>query len=183
MRRVYIPMMIGALVTAMAGCSANPIAMAGTAGKAAFQAVRGAEADVTIIQAPDRATLAAYKTIRAGEVTTDVPPICTPEVMRKVGIGLHKGLASNRAQEAFPGGGATLMVNVVCRFYKGKGMIGGEGRLDWLVTLSDAESKEPVALVFVEGVSNSPLEHGAEDMAEENAKELMKFLRKHRKGD
>lgn len=181
--RVICATLIGGWLAAIAGCSMNPLTMAGSAGKVAFSSIRGAEADVTAIEVPDRTALAAYKSLRAGEVTTDVPPICTPEVVRKVGAGLRKGLTGDRARDAFPGGDRTLTVDVLCRFYKGKGVIGGEGRLDWLVTLCDADSREPLASIFVEGVSSSPLQHGAEDMAEENAKELIRYLRKYLKRD
>ncbi|MBI4578182.1 MAG: hypothetical protein HY718_00675 [Planctomycetes bacterium] len=155
--------------------------MATTAGKAAVQVVRGAEADVKSIKLAEGSKLASYNTLQLGEVTTDVPPICTAEAMGKVREGLREGLASDTVKKAFPGGGKKLKINVVCRFCKGKGVIGGEGRLDWLVTLADGESGEELGVVHVEGVSESPLQHGISDMAEENLKELAKFVTKHKK--
>jgi hypothetical protein len=157
------------------------MSMASSAGKTAFKAVRGAEADVTPIrvQSPDR--IAAYSTLQVGQVTTDVPPIVRPQVLDKIREGLREGMADSDTRKAFPGGGKALRLDVLARFYKGKGMIGGEGRLDWMVTLTDAEANEVVGTLYVEGVSESPLQHGAADMAKENTQQLVKFLRKYKK--
>lgn len=178
MRQVSI-ILAGCLFVALAGCSGNPMAMAGTAGKTAFKAVKGAEAEATPIHIESASALGAYKGVRLGQVTTDVPPICTPEVMGKIREGIREGMSHEDVRKKFPGGEKTLDLNILCRFYKGKGLMGGEGRLDWLVTLVDGRSHEQMGVVFIEGVSGSPLEHGAADMAKENTRELVKFLSKY----
>ena len=160
----------------MLGC--NPMDQA----TMAYQAAKGADADLTPIRQVAPAKIAAFKSIRLGEVKTDVPPIVGSEVLAKVRKELQEQLGDRDVSKIFPGGGKTLRVDVICRFYKGKGVIGGEGRLDWLVMLVDAESGENVGVVFVEGVSQSPLEHGASDMAKENAKKLIKFLEHYKQG-
>ncbi|HOA75863.1 MAG TPA: hypothetical protein PLQ89_20820 [Phycisphaerae bacterium] len=183
--RAIMAMIIPAVAASMVGCSGggNPISMVGTAGKVAFKVIRGAEAEVTPIRMGTPGSLAGYRTLQLGEVTTDVPPICTPQVLTMVRGGIRKGLRHADVIKAFPGGGKTLRFDVQCRIYKEKGLLGGEGRLDWLVTLVDAESNEEVGVVFIEGVSESALEYGADDIAEENTRELAKFLRKHNKRD
>lgn len=163
------------------GCS--PVGMATAAGKGAFKAIAGAEADVTPVRLLGRTDLGKYGRIEPGKVTSDVPTICTPEVQGKVRIALGRVLAGERARKVFPGGDHTLRADVVVRFCKERGAIGGEGRLDWLVTLGDKATGEAVGVLYVEGVSESPLEHGIADMAEKNGTELIKFLGKHRRGD
>jgi hypothetical protein len=165
------------MLASVAGCS-NPVSMATSAGRMAYQTMKGAQADVTPIRIPDRQALATYRSLQLGQVTTDVPPICTPKIMDKVREGLREGLSKESVRKAFPGDGPTLKVNIVTRFCKAKGAIGGEGRLDWLVTLVDGTTGEEVGILHVEGVSGSPLQHGVSDMAEENTGELVKFLRK-----
>ena len=168
------------LVTSALGCS--PMSAAKSAGSVAFQTMRGPQADAMLIRGLNPGILPLYKSIQIGKVTTDVPPICDAEVMTDVRKGIVEELGSKSVRKVFPGSGQTMRIDVTCRFYKKKGMIGGEGRLDWLVHLQDAASDEEIGLVFIEGVSESPLEHGADDMAEENTKELVKFLSKRIKG-
>ncbi|HOW70807.1 MAG TPA: hypothetical protein PKY77_09420 [Phycisphaerae bacterium] len=181
MMRVIAVVLAGGLLLASAGCS--NVQMVGHAAGMAFQAVKGADADATLIRgdfSPSR--LAVYDTLLPGDVTTDVPPICDSGVLAKVRREFTETLAGEDLRKAFPGGGRALKINVLCRFFKEKGMIGGEGRLDWLVTLADNSTGEAVGVVFVEGVSESPIQHGASDMAKANAKELLKFLRKAKQG-
>lgn len=173
--------LLGCGLIASAGCS--NMNMMGQAAGMAFKAAKGADADATMIRgdfSPSR--LDAYESLLPGDVTTDVPTICNNGVLAKIRRELAETLADKDARKLFPGGGKALKVNVLCRFFKEKGMIGGEGRLDWLVTLADNASGEAVGVVFIEGVSDSPVQHGASDMAKTNAKELLKFLKKARRG-
>ncbi len=168
------------LLLVSTGC--NPVSMATSAAGAAYKVVRGAEADPTLIRGAVPAELAAYRSLRLGEVTTDVPPICTGEVLAKVRAAIIEQLGDQETVRAFPGGGKVLRFDVLCRFFKERGLIGGEGRLDWMVTLKDVESDVTAGVIFVEGVSGSPLQHGVRDMARENTKELVRFLDRRRQG-
>lgn len=180
MRTMLVALTGMAVMSGLIGCGGgNPISMAGSAGKTAFKAVRGAQADAVPIRMSSPGSLAGYRSIRLGEVTTDVSPICTPEVLGKVRNGIREGLDDDEVRKAFPGGGKVLRMDVVCRLYKERGTFGGEGRLDWMVTLVDAETDEAVGVMFVQGESESALRHGAGDMAKANTKELVKYLRKH----
>ena len=179
--RGVLAVLLGCGLIASAGC-ANVNVMGQAAGMA-FKAAKGADADATMIRgdfSPSR--LDAYDALLLGDVTTDVPPICNSGVLAKIRRELGEVLADKDTRKLFPGGGKALKVNVLCRFFKEKGMIGGEGRLDWLVTLADNATGEAVGVVFVEGVSDSPVQHGASDMAKTNAKELVKFLKKAKRG-
>ncbi len=168
------------LMLVLAGCS--PVSVAATAAGAAYKVVRGAEANATLISGTARAGLAPYRTLRLGEVTTDVPPICTPDVLARVRGAIIEQLGDEDTARMFPGGGRTLRFDVLCRFFKERGLIGGEGRLDWMVTLREVTDGEVVGVIFVEGVSGSPLQHGVRDMARENTKELVKYLDRRRQG-
>lgn len=176
MRRMLLAILALTLIVSV-GCG-SPISMAGSAGKTAFKAIRGAQAELTPIRVSQVDTWAAYRTLQAGEVTTDVPPLCTPQILSKVRAGISKGMADEDVREAFAGGGKTLRFDVMCRLYRERGMFGGEARLDWLVTLVDVESNQALGTVFIEGASESVIEHGVGDMAKENTQELVKYLRK-----
>jgi len=179
--RAILVMFLGWGLFASAGC--NNVQMVGQAAGMAIKAAQGADADATVIRGDlSSSQLNAYDALLPGDVTTDVPPICNDSVLAKISRELGETLQDKDARKLFPGGGKALKVNVLCRFFKEKGLIGGEGRLDWLVTLADNATGEAVGVVFVEGVSGSPLQHGASDMAKTNAKELIKFLKKARQG-
>lgn len=178
MTRLFVlPAMV--MIAVLSGCS--PMSAAKSAGKVAFQTMRGAEADVTLIRGLDPAILGDYKSIQAGEVNTDVPPICNGAILAAVRKEIQEEANAKSVKKLFPGGDKAIRIDVDCRFYKKKGAIGGEGRLDWLVHLKDAASGAEVGVVFIEGLSESPLEHGADDMAEENFRQLVKFLGKRLK--
>lgn len=161
------------------GGGPNPLSLVGGQ---VLEVAKGADADVTAIRTPDLARIKSAEDLRLGVVTTDVPPICTDKVLTKVRAAITEQLADSYTRGLFPGGSPGLRMDVQCRFFKEKGMIGGEGRLDWLVTLADAGSGEVCAVLFVEGVSGSPIQHGIGDMASENTKALIKALERLRRG-
>jgi catalase-peroxidase len=83
---------LGSVFVAQLGLDSGPRAhgeaTATSAAGAAYKVVRGAEADPTLIRGAVPGDLAAYRSLRLGEVTTDVPPICTGEVLAKVRAAL-----------------------------------------------------------------------------------------------
>ena len=68
------------------------------------------------------------------------------------------------------------------RFFKKKSLIGKEGRLDLLAILVDGESQQEVGRLYVEGLSESPVHTGMDDMAAGVCKKLGKYLDDKKKG-
>ena len=164
---------LGLIFMMVTGCS--KVASTG------IEIARGVQADVLPIRDISPGTIARYNSVKVGDVTTDVGRICPPRVQTQVRAQMQIVFAE-KLKEQFTGGGSTLMVNAVCRFFKKKGRIGGEGRLDLLVTLVDSESNEPQGTFYVEGITGSPLHTDIEDMAKGVAKEVAKYLAE-KKGD
>ena len=138
--------------------------------------LKGAEAKVIPIRDIAPAAIQPYKTLALGQVTTDVAPIVTPECISGVRNAMQEQFADEDVKEHFPGGGKRLVVDVVCRFFKEQRFLGGDPRLDLLVTLTDGESKEVVGKYYVAGVSEAKLSGKLEHLAKENAKELWELL-------
>ena len=151
------------------GCSPLGVARTG------MKIVKGVEADVLEIRPPAAAALRPFQSVRVGEVSTDVGPICPSELLAALRVQLPASLA-RETKDRFTGGGKTLVVDAVCRFFKKKSMVGSEGRLDLLVTLTDGEGGEPLGRVYVEGVTESPLHTGLDDMAKAVSKALARYL-------
>lgn len=166
---------LGCLVAASSGCS--PVGMATTG----VQIVRGVQSRVIPLEGAAPAAFEPYNSVRLGEVTTDVPPICTPEVLAAVRKSIPEALG-REAMTAFPGGSPALVLDVTCRFYKRRSIIGAEGRLDLAVVFRDAETGEQVGRIYVEGLTQSPLHTGLDDMARGVARELARFLRDRKQG-
>jgi len=160
-----------ALAAGTAGCSPFSVAKIG------YKTIRGVKADVIPLAPIPAGALAPYEAIQVGKVTTDVPEICPPPLLAEVETKLAEAFAE-RLSKLFPGGTRSLAVDVVCRYYKRKSRIGKEGRLDLLVHLRDAETSRPIGRFFVEGLSESALHTGMDDMAEGVAKEVAKYLKK-----
>ncbi len=179
MRAIVGLALTACIVGGCGGGGPNPLALVGGQ---VFKAAKGADADVTMIQTPDLSGVKSAEELQLGEVTTDVPPICTEQVLAKVRTAIMTYLSGPDTRKVFPGGSPALRMNVQCRFFKEKGVIGGEGRLDWLVTLVDAESGVACAVLFVEGVSESPIQHGIGDMSTENTQALVKAMERIRRG-
>ena len=153
----------------------------GAVAGAGVKIVQGVQADAIPLGKVASLTLDGYETIKAGEVTTDVERICPSNVLAEVRMKMREAFADELA-DLFPGGGKTLTVNAVCRFFKQKSLIGNEGRLDLLVMLVDAASNAELGRFYVEGISESPVHTGVDDMAEGTTKELAKFLKKLKRG-
>jgi len=147
-----------------------------------YQTIRGVSADTVPLGVIPHAALEAYDSVEVGDVTTDVPEICPPILLTEVESKLVEAFAE-RLAEVFPGGGKSLVVDAVCRYYKKKSRIGSEGRLDLLVTLRDSATSQSVGRFFVEGISESPLHTGMDDMAKGTAKEVAKHLKKLKEPD
>lgn len=172
----------GLALSGLAGCSSSPTGMIMSGGKAAYQVIGGAEAKVRPLRGASPAGLAAYRAVRIGEVTTDLPGIVSDAALRMVRTDMGLGLAE-KSKEGSAGGRKGLVAQVVCRFAKERGMFGGEARLDMLVTLVDDQTGNEVARVFIEGLSRSPLHGKIEHMAKENGKELARYLSRRQKGE
>src|SRR5438045_1264753 len=90
-----------ALLLACVGC--DPLSVA-TAGAEGIKVIRGAQAHVIPIKDISAQTAYAYSRGSVGTVTTDVPPICTPECMAEVRHAIAEVCAS-RIPEKLAGGG------------------------------------------------------------------------------
>jgi hypothetical protein len=169
-------LMIAGLLIGLSGCGGFGAAKAG------YKVFKGADASIHPVRDVSPAALQQYQMVSLGEVTTDVGRICPPEVQGEVRARLREAFSDEGFREMFPGGGRVLTAHVVCRFFKEKPLIGKESRLDMLVSLVDAETGQEVAVLYVEGLSDSLRAHGKSDLAKENAKELADYLRKSKRG-
>jgi len=157
----------------MCGTGCNPVSMA-TSG---YKAVKGANAHVYSIEAPQQADLTGFESLKFTDVTTDVSAVCPIDVLMAVRSGMQEVLANEETKKVFPGGGKSLTLDVTCRFYKQKPTIGKEGRLDLLVTLVTPEGRV-LGRVYVEGINESMRETKPEAMAKKNTEKLVEYLKK-----
>ena len=174
MRSVLLALVVS-LMALNVGCGVGTVASTGV------KIIQGVQADAIPLGTLSSVTLEGYKTVKAGQVTTDVERICPSNVVAEVRMQMREAFA-DQLSEAFPGGGKTLTINVVCRFFKKKSLIGKEGRLDLLVTLVDAQQNKELGRFYIEGISESPVHTGVDDMAKGTNKELAKFLEKLKEG-
>ncbi|UCD28578.1 MAG: hypothetical protein JSV03_16095 [Planctomycetota bacterium] len=141
--------------------------------------IRRTKAGVIPVNDVSRATLKLYKTIQLGRVTADVDKLCPNECLTCIRKAMREAFA-DELDDAFPGGGRKLVVDIVCRFFKDTG---NEGRLDLLVTLVDGRSKKELGKLYVEGVSDTDRVHKAGKLADETAEELTEYLKGRKEGD
>jgi hypothetical protein len=167
MRATFLGMVI--LITGVFGCGASSLAKIG------YKTMRGVDADVIALEPIPAGALDAYHTIQVGHVTTDVPQICRAPLLDEVKTQF-KAVFDEQLSEAFPGRPRSLTVDVSCRYYRKKSPIGSEGRLDVLVYLRDTMTTAPIGRFFIEGITESPLHTGMDDMAEGVAKEVADYL-------
>lgn len=140
----------------------------------------GLQADVLPLRPPSARHIAPYQQLKVGQVTTDVGAICPPDVVQEVRSALVEAFADDLDNQ-FSGSEPVLVADVICRFYKKKSLVGREGRLDLLVHLRDGPGGAEVGRVYVEGVTESPLQYGADDMAGKCAEKLCDYLVKLKK--
>ena len=148
-----------------------------TAAKTSFKVAKGVDADVLPISGtltPSR--LVAYNTLKLGNVGSDIGRLCPEEVIAEVRKAAPK-IFAERTKKHFKGGPKILTANIVVRFYKKKDLLGA-GRLDLLATLVDGESGTEIGKVHVEGITESPVHTGIDDMVEETTKKLADYLTK-----
>ncbi len=159
----------GLSVLMSAGCS--PM----SAAKVGLTVVKGVQADMIPIRDVSGGTLRTFNSIKLGSVTTDVGRICPAAVLAQIRAQMPPALAEE-TKKRFKGGPKVLKIEVVCRFFKKKSLIVSEGRLDLVVTLIDAHSGGEIGQYYVEGISESPLHTGIDDMAKGVCREVAKFL-------
>ncbi len=149
-----------------------------TAGKTGFRVAKGVDADVLPISgALTPSKLAAYNTLKLGKVSSDIGRLCPDEVIAEIRKSAPR-LFAERTKKRFKGGPKTLTANIVVRFYREYDLLSGTGRLDLLATLVDAEGGTEIGKVYVEGITESPVHTGIDDMVEETAKKLADYLAK-----
>ncbi len=148
-----------------------------TAAKTGFKVAKGVDAEVLPISgALTPSTLAPYNTLKLGNVSTDIGRLCPAGVIAEVRKSAPK-IFAERTREHFGGGPKILTANIVVRFYKKKDLLGA-GRLDLLATLVDAGSGTEIGKVHIEGITESPVHTGIDDMVEETIKRLADYLTK-----
>lgn len=167
-----------ALLLSLAGCS--PMSAAVSGAKVSMKVFTGAQAKVYPLDGLSPDAVRPYQSVALGQVTTDVSPICPFDVLSEVRSALAETFADEQLRRHFPGGKPQLVANVVVRFFKQGSPFGREPRLDMLVSFVDATDGREIGRVYVEGISESPLETKARHLAAANAEELGSLLR-HRK--
>ena len=172
--RAMALLIMGMMVALCSGCSPFSVAKAG------LKVVKGVDADVLPVRDVTTGKLSAYNTLKLGKVGSDLGPICPAEAISEVRAKARENFA-DETKDSFKGGPKVLVANIAVRFFKKKGRIGGEGRLDLYVTLVDGESGEEVGRLYVEGISESPMHTGIDDMAKKTTEKLAKYLNKKKK--
>ena len=173
--RVMVLATLGTLMALSGGC--NPISMAARTGA---KIVKGVDADVLPIRDVTAGTLSGYNTLKLGKVSTDIGGLCPPEVISQIQRTAPE-IFVEEAGKRFRGGPNVLQADICVRFFKKKGQIGGEGRLDLLVTLVDGNNGTEVGKLYVEGITESPLQTGSLDMVKKTTKKLAAYLDKRKK--
>ncbi|NLE60424.1 MAG: hypothetical protein GX616_18905 [Planctomycetes bacterium] len=184
MNLLYVRMMRGAagavLLLAAAGC--NPMSAAMSGAKMGMKVFTGAQAKVYPLDGLSVEAVRPYRSVVAGQVTTDVTPICTFDVVSEVRLALGAAFAHEKLRRHFPGGEPQLVANAVVRFFKKGDLFGKEPRLDLLVSFVDGTDGREIGRVYVEGISQSPLETDAKHLAKADAEELRDLLRDRKEG-
>jgi len=150
--------------------------------KVGVKVFTGAQAKIHVLQGMSGGAIGSYRSVELGEVSTDVEPICTFGEISAVRLALRDQLADARFRREFPGEEPKLILNVVLRFFKRGHVYGKEPRLDLLVTFVDAASGRAVGRIYVEGISQSPLETEAKHLAKANAEAICDLLRDYKTG-
>jgi len=172
----YVRMTTGtALFLCLAGCS--PMSAAVSGAKVSMKVFTGAQAKVYPLEGLSPDAVRPYQSVALGQVTTDVDPICPFDVLSEVRSALAEAFADEQLRRLFPGGKPQLVANVVVRFFKQGSPFGKEPRLDMLVSFVDGTDGREIGRVYVEGISESPLETKARHLAAANAEELGTLLR------
>ncbi len=167
-------------IVLIAGLLVIPLLAGGceTTAKTGFKMAKGVDADVLPIDdtlTPTR--LAAYNTLKLGNVDSDIGRLCPNEVIVEIRKSAPK-VFTERTKKTFRGGPKVLTANIVVRFYRKFDLLSGTGRLDLLATLVDTESGTEIGKVYVEGITESPVHTGIDDMVEETTKRLTDYLTK-----
>jgi hypothetical protein len=183
MKRLMVRLVLPSATAAFLACAGcDPASMAFTGGQMGVKVFTGAQAKIHVLQGISSEAIRSYRSVEVGEVTTDVQPICTFEEISEVRMALHGRLSEEKFRRSFPGGEPRLQVNVVLRFFKEGAIYGKEPRLDLLVTLVDAATRRDVGRIYVEGISQSPLETKAKHLAKADAEAIADLLRERKEG-
>lgn len=149
-----------------------------TTAKTGLRVAKGVQAEVLPIN--DALTFTRiddYNTLKLGKVDSDIGQLCPDEVLVEIRKSAPR-IFAERTQESFRGGPKVLTANIVVRFYRKFDLLSGTGRLDLLATLVDSESGTDIGKVYVEGITESPVHTGIDDMVEETTKRLADYLKK-----
>jgi hypothetical protein len=157
------------------GC--NPMSAAMSGAKMSMKVFTGAQAKTYPLEGLSADAVRPYRSLAVGRVTTDVSPVCTFDVLSEVRLALGEAFAHEKLRRHFPGGEPQLVANVVVRFFKKGSLFGKEPRLDLLVSFADGADGREIGRVYVEGISQSPLETEAKHLAAADAEELRDVLR------
>jgi hypothetical protein len=168
------------LLLGLAGC--NPMSAAMTGAQMGAKVFTGAQAKLHLLEGLSADAVRPYRSVASGQVTTDVPAICTFEVMSALRIAMKEALASDELRRHFPGGDPRLVVNTAARFFKEGSVYGKEPRLDLLVTFVDGADGREIGKVYIEGISQSPLETKARHLAKADAEAVARLLRHRKEG-
>jgi hypothetical protein len=183
MKRLIVRSVLPSAAVAFLACAGcDPASMAFTGGQMGVKVFTGAQAKVHVLRDTSVEAMRAYRSVELGEVTTDVAPICTFEEISEVRLSLRGQFSEEKFIRYFPGGEPKLQVNVVLRFFKEGAIYGKEPRLDLLVTFLDAATRREVGRIYVEGISQSPLQTKTKHLAKADAQAIANLLRERKEG-
>ncbi len=163
-----------------AGCDPMSAAMSGA--QVGVKVFTGAQAKIHVLQGMSAEAISPYRSVELGEVSTDVEPVCTFAEVSEVKRALTEQLTGSKFRREFPGEEPRLVVNVVLRFFKRGDIFGKEPRLDLLVTFVDGGTGGAVGRIYVEGISQSPLQSEARHLAKADAEAIADLLRERKEG-
>ena len=114
--RLSLRLAAAALLSLSCGCGAPTIA------RQAFHELRGAQADISFIEAVGQNALAKYESVRFEPASSDVGQVCPPKVLQA--WNRHAVEEQADLAEYFPGGAPTLRIESEIWFFKEKGLLG-----------------------------------------------------------
>ncbi len=152
----------------LTGCS--------TVAKQAFRELRGAQADVLLVEKIPATALARYQSVRFAPVTTTLGDrLCPPSVVRAYNRCAER--EQNELARYFPGGVPELVLNGEILHFQSRGILSGA---QLLTRVKMYDGGRVVADAIVNTESKSFREGGGGDLAETCVEALGKLLRKHK---
>jgi len=149
-----------------------------TVAKQALHELRGAKADVSLVQEIGEHALADYQSVEFEAARSDVGQVCPPKVLR----AWDQAAGEQQAELAkyFPGGSPTLRIESEIWFFKEKGLLGNAECLARVRMRDDGTLKADLVVQALSKAFRAGDESALTDAA---VKAIGKFLKKQKKGE